>query len=736
MPFVPTRRVVRGLCLLPATLAGTMALASELPELPADLAGEVPQVLTPSRLQQAQVDAAASVTVIDREMIEALGVRDVPELLRLVPGMMVTNESQAGHTFAVNYHGTNLSDIRRLQVLVDGMSMYQSALSRILWSDLTLSIDDIERIEVTRGPNAAAYGANSFSAIINIITVHPQDGTGHMLRVAAGTRDTSDTAGRITGHGEQSDWRLSFASKEDSGFDFARGGADVVDDRRVGTVTWRSEYRPTGSDRIEFQAGASGSQKQVEAEDFGVLAYYEQNPVNTTRNRNLLGRWSREVSASHQFQVQAYTQRTESLQPFRACLLHPILVSSELAALAAVDPDYATTLLELVFGGDDPTAFILGLPTTPVDAQQLAMNVIGRIGLLPMNQPCGDVEFDVRESRFDVEFQDTLRVNDRLRLVSGAGFRRDSGSSASYTGGQVANDIWRLFGHGEYRVVDPLMINLGAMLEDDGISGTSLSPRAGLNWRFLDQQSLRVVSSRAYRTQDLYEEYAETRITFRNLVPPYNDGDVGSPDETERDLFLIQTAPGNLHPEEINSLELGYFGYFPALRTEVDVRWFREHLNKLISKAINPKDFDADNASWTELNGIEMQAKYRFAPRSWLWGSYSYIDNESTSNIEKKFTARHSGSLAVAHRFASRWSGSAAWYVSRHQNVRPLFGGGQTRSHFERLDLRLARDIPLGDSSLQVSVNAQCRFDDMQHIHTDNNYEDRVYGYLGLKLDF
>lgn len=732
MPCVSSRRAVRGLCLLPFALASTVALASELPELPADLAGEVPQVLTPSRLQQAQVDVAASVTVIDREMIEALGVRDLPELLRLVPGMMVTNESQAGHTFAVNYHGTNLSDIRRLQVLVDGMSMYQSALSRILWSDLTLSIDDIERIEVTRGPNAAAYGANSFSAIINIITVHPEDSTGHMLRVAAGNRDTSDSAGRVTGHGEQSDWRLSFAAKEDSGFDFTRNGADVVDDRRVGTVTWRSEYRPSEVDRIEFQAGASGSQKQVEAEDFGTLSSYEQNPVNTTRNRNLLGRWSHEVSASHQFQVQAYTQRTESLQPFRACLLHPILLSSELAALAAVNPDYAIDLLDAA----DPFAYIATLPTSPIDVQQLAIDVLTRYSVLPADQPCGDAEFDVRESRFDVEFQDTLRVNDRLRLVSGAGFRRDSGSSASYTGGQVDNDTWRLFGHGEYRIVDPLMINLGAMLEDDGISGTSLSPRAGLNWRFVDQQSLRLVSSRAYRTQDLYEEYAETRITFRNLAPPYNAGDVGSPDETERDLFLIQTAPGNLRPEEINSLELGYFGYFPALRTEVDVRWFREHLNKLISKAINPKDFDADNESWTELNGIEMQAKYRFAPRSWLWGSYSYIDNESTSDIERKFTARHSGSVAIAHSFASRWSGSAAWYVSRHQNIRPLFGGGQTRFHFERLDLRLARDIPLGDSSLQVSVNAQCRFDDMQHIHSDNNYEDRVYGYLGLKLDF
>ncbi|MFP5439974.1 MAG: TonB-dependent receptor plug domain-containing protein [Gammaproteobacteria bacterium] len=732
MPYALKRRAVRVLCLLPVVFAGAVAVAGELPELPAELAGEVPQVLTPSRLQQAQVDVAASVTVIDRGMIEALGVRDLPELLRLVPGMMVTNESQAGHTFAVNYHGTNLTDIRRLQVLVDGMSMYQSALSRILWSDLTLSIDDIERIEVTRGPNAAAYGSNSFSAIINIITVHPQDVTGNMVRAAGGNRDTIDTGGRLVGHGDAHDWRLSFSTKQDSGFDFGRGGIEVLDDRRVGVMNWRGEYRPGERDRVELLLGLGASEKEKEPDDFGVLDHYEENPVDTTYNRNALVRWSRDVSSDHQLQVQAYSQRTDSRTPFRACLLHPVLLSDELAALAAVDPAYVEDLL----GAADPFAYIATLPTSPIDVQALATAALVRYAALAPTQPCGDVEFDVRESRFDIEVQDTRRLSERLRVVAGAGFRRDSGSSASYTGGQVANDVWRLFGHGEYRFVDPLMLNIGAMLEDDGISGTTLSPRAGLNWRFHPQQSLRLVRSRAYRTQDLYEEFAETRITFEHLSPPYNNGDPGSPDEYRRDLFLIQTSPDDLEPEEITSTELGWFGFFPRWRTEIDVRWFRENLDRLISDPINPQDFDADNNSWTELNGAELQAKYSFAPRSWLWATYAYIDNESTDRIEKKFTARHSGSLAVAHRFASGWSGSAAWYVSRHQNVRPLIGGGQTRYHFERLDLRLARDIALGDQTLQLSANAQCRFDDRQHIHDDNSYDDRIYGYLGLKLDF
>lgn len=712
--------------LVPALLAAQTTLASSLPELPSDLSGGVPQVLTPARLQQAQVDVAASVTVIDREMIEALGARDIPELLRLVPGMLVTNESQAAHTFAVNYHGTNNTDIRRMQLLIDGVSMYQPALSRILWSDLPVSIDDIERIEVTRGPNAAAYGSNSFTSIVNIITTHPQDSLDNMLRVSAGNRDTLDTGGRVVGHALDADWRLSFSTREDSGFDADRYGTEVRDDRRTGAMNLRSEFRPNDRDRLELQAGISGSRKELEEDDYGILNGYVVPPVNETEHLQVMGRWQRDISADHALQVQAYSQRTEAHNPFRACLA-PILLSDELAALSAIDPDYATGLLT----ASDPMAYIAALPTSPVNVQQLAIDVVSNpYATDPDAETCGDVDLALRESRVDIEVQDTLRVNDRLRVVSGAGFRRDGGSSASYTGGGVSNDVWRLFAHGEYRMIDALLLNVGAMLEDDQISGTLLSPSAGINWRFREQQSLRLVSSRAYRTQDLYEEYAKTRITFDNLAPPYDDG---SGEQTTRDLFLTQTAPGNLEPEEINALELGYFGYFPAARTEVDLRLFRERLSKLISDAINPFDFESDNNSRTELNGIEGQAKYRFAPRSWFWASYAYIDNYSTHNIEKKFTARHSGSLALAHRFASRWNGSAAWYIETDQNKKPNRPEGYA---FQRLDLRLARDFALGGSKLQLSGNTQYRYTDEPHIHDDNNYQDRLYGYLGLKLEF
>lgn len=717
-----------GLALLPA--AG-LAAGDPVPDLPADLAGlSIPQVLTPARLQQAQVDVAASVTIIDRDMIRSLGPRDIPELLRLVPGMMVTSTS--GHEFSVNYHGTNLRDIRRLQVLIDGMSMYQPGLARVLWSDMPVSIDDIERIEVTRGPDAASYGANSFSGVINIITTHPQDSTDNMLRASGGTvrafdnnRDTFDSGGRVVGHAPDSDWRLSFSTKADSGFDVDRYGANYRDDREIGVVNWRSEYRPTAQDRLELFGGFADTTKEEVAETYDIFTGYVEEPLVRTQNMNVQGRWTRELSPAHVLQVQAYAQETDIEHRWRSCL-DPLLLSDELGALEAINQEYAFGLLDAA--GDGIPAVGAYIATLPPDAQAAAMGVVGTYLAFAgagYTNTCGDVNLDMRENRLDLEVQDTLRIDERLRIVSGAGYRRDSGSSESYVPGGKSNEVWRLFAHGEYRVFDPLLLNLGAMLETDDISGTNLSPRGGINWRVYDQQSVRLVSSRAVRNQDIYEEYAQTSLTFRNLAPPFPNG------STTQKFFLTQQSPGRLEPEEITSWEVGYFGYYPSLRTDVDVRWFHEKLSKLISDPANFFDFEADNSSWTELTGIEWQARHTMAPGSWAWASYAYIDNDSSHPIERKFTARHSGSIALAHRFASRWTGSAAYFVNRYQNKVLT-----TYHHAERIDFRAAYDVPLRGATLQLSGNAQCDLDGNPEIFIDNNYEDRVYAYLGVQVTF
>ncbi len=152
--------VKRGLVFLAsaAQVVGCTAARADLSE--ADFLDELPVVLSVSRLSQPVSDAPAAVTVIDQDMIRASGFRDIPDLLRLVPGFSVAYTRD--NTWAAGYHGLGDAYSRRFQVLVDGRSIYSPHYGAVNWTDLPLAIDDIERIEVVRGPNAAVYGANAF----------------------------------------------------------------------------------------------------------------------------------------------------------------------------------------------------------------------------------------------------------------------------------------------------------------------------------------------------------------------------------------------------------------------------------------------------------------------------------------------------------------------------------------------------------------------------------------------
>ena len=141
---------------------------------------ELPSVLTATRLKQAPAAVPGAMTVLDRELIRASGARDIAELMRLVPGMMVSYRQ--GNLATVNYHGSNSSEARRLQVLIDGRSVYRPGLATVDWFDLPLAIEDIERIEVFRGPNTVSYGANALLGVVNIISRKPQDSLGTRLQ--------------------------------------------------------------------------------------------------------------------------------------------------------------------------------------------------------------------------------------------------------------------------------------------------------------------------------------------------------------------------------------------------------------------------------------------------------------------------------------------------------------------------------------------------------------------------
>ena len=128
-------------------------------------------VVTASRAAQSPLDAPNSTSIITEQDVRLSGITKIPELLRRLAGVDIMEVT--GAQTEVSLRGFNQRLSNKVLILVDGRSVYIDLLGATLWAALTINIEDIERIEVVRGPGSALYGADAFNGVINIITKAP-----------------------------------------------------------------------------------------------------------------------------------------------------------------------------------------------------------------------------------------------------------------------------------------------------------------------------------------------------------------------------------------------------------------------------------------------------------------------------------------------------------------------------------------------------------------------------------
>ncbi len=217
---------------------------------------EYPVVLSVTRLPQTPDEAPMAVSVIDRRMIEASGARELFELFRLVPGMVVGIKD--GGTQALSYHSLSEEHSRRMQVLVDGRSVYSPAWAGVYWADLPVTLDDIERIEVVRGPDAASYGSNAFFGVINIVTREAVLDQGSSARISVGDNGVREGQLRHGGQLQRLDYRLTLAFSQDDGL------LQRYDSKRTRLLNFRADYQLGLKDEINLLVGLSDGEREFE----------------------------------------------------------------------------------------------------------------------------------------------------------------------------------------------------------------------------------------------------------------------------------------------------------------------------------------------------------------------------------------------------------------------------------------------------------------------------------------
>jgi outer membrane receptor for ferrienterochelin and colicin len=204
----------------------TQSKQAVIPEL--ELMKEEETVSIASRYEQPISQAPANVYVITDEDIRHSGATDIPTILRRIPGLEVMQAS--GADFNVSVRGNNQLLANKILVMVDGRSIYLDAQGSVFWKLLPVTLPEIKRIEVLKGPASAAYGFNAFDGIINIITKSPEEMKGTTVQFGGGELGTlssaaihADTIGKFgyrlsLGRDQNQQWRnrdaLAFRSNK------------------------------------------------------------------------------------------------------------------------------------------------------------------------------------------------------------------------------------------------------------------------------------------------------------------------------------------------------------------------------------------------------------------------------------------------------------------------------------------------------------------------------------------
>jgi iron complex outermembrane receptor protein len=720
--FAPMTAVVPLRPPFPVCLA-LLALTTAVPAAAEDLFGNaqgVPQILTATRLKQSPAAVPGSVTLLDRQLIEASGARSIPELLRLVPGMMVGYLS--GNDGKVNYHGSSVSEARRMQVLIDGRSVYRAGLATVDWVDIPLALEDIERIEVFRGPNTVSYGANALMGVINVTTRSPSESIGTRLKVTRGQRGVNDWYASQGFNWQDGDMRLSLSGLRDDGFDHDDEGRDFRDSTRANRFNLSTSHRLDPQQTLDWQLAAKEGTNQRPYDYqpvFGEIADLppESDDNSDVRARDYAGsmRWSLDIDQRHSLYLQGAAQHWDREKEWRACDAQ-LAFSPQLAELWASNP----SLTKRVFRRPDA-----GIPAgTAADQAALAEGI--RSILLeaiasdtPLAGSCGDVDQNIRETRYDLELQDTYSLSDSLRLLSGVAYRREEVESETYFGRALDNHILRTFGHLEWTLSEHWVLQGGAMLEKDRTTGESLTPRLALNYLITPSHGLRAVYSEAIRTPDMAENDLDLRYRASNLSPNvYGQGSAY--------YFSRVVGSGGLDEERMRSRELGYNGFFAGLGLSVDLKLFEEDISNMISESFTSDGYTPSNDNRMRFEGAEAQIDWRPGGRDRLRLTYAYVDQTATHERDLRLAARHSGSLAWLRAWPRDWSSSVIYYGADALNER----------RFERLDLRLAKRLRLGRADLQLAGVLQQRLDDEALTWKENLYDDRQQLYLSAELGF
>ncbi|HEU0282890.1 MAG TPA: TonB-dependent receptor [Gallionella sp.] len=294
-------------------MAPPMHAAAELhaPDAQADLTGlSIEQLLnvevtSAGRKAQKLEDTATAIHVITREDIRRSGMTTIPELLRMVPGLQVAQIN--GNTAAIGSRGFNQRYSNKLLVLLDGRTLYTPTFSGVFWDAQDVVLEDIERIEVIRGPGGTLWGANAVNGVISITTRSAAATQGGMVNAGAGNYERQGSVRYGGAIGEAGHFRVYAKSTGQDNFPLATG-AQAHDRRNIRSAGFRTDWALPGGDTVTAQGDIydGNADQTIQAARLSPPATLPLDFTGAQKSGNLLMSWKHALSAASEWSLKFY----------------------------------------------------------------------------------------------------------------------------------------------------------------------------------------------------------------------------------------------------------------------------------------------------------------------------------------------------------------------------------------------------------------------------------------------
>lgn len=312
--FPPTQAC---LLVLIATLARPPGLAqqSNTPDLSQASLEDLMnmQVTSVSKKEQKLSKTGAAVFVITQEDIRRSGATNIPDLLRMVPGVNVAQIDAS--SWAVSIRGFNDRYANKVLVLIDGRSVYSPDFGGVEWDQQDVPLEDIERIEVIRGPGGTVWGANAVNGVISITTKSAKASQGALLTAAGGSQDAANGVAQYGANlGTDGAFRI-FGKYSGVGANEFPNGGDAGDAWHLMHGGFRTDWALSPQDALTVQGDlleTAGSETitTLFSNDLQSGERIVGSPVSVT-SADVLGRWTHTFSNGSDVAVQSYYQRDD-----------------------------------------------------------------------------------------------------------------------------------------------------------------------------------------------------------------------------------------------------------------------------------------------------------------------------------------------------------------------------------------------------------------------------------------